>query len=212
MSSDEDYGSEGSEENLKKTKAHNDRAYRRRGRLNTVPATAESVRALAVIPGEFRIHGTWHNTRTETTEEAEALITAAETNADALRYLDFLNTRLQSHDRNRTPGQQAIVTRWGSFIRFNAGRRDQARIDVGLPVPHKKGKRPEPPTPVSTSSDRMVTDDTVDEAPAADRSTTEHAAWIASLRPGQRGFAAVPASQWPAGLRQLVRGETLEVP
>lgn len=212
LTSDEDYGSEDSEEVRKKTKAHNDRAYRRRGRLNTIPATAESVRALPIVPGEFRIHGTWANTRTETIEEAEILIAAAETNADALRYLDFLNTRLQSHDRDRTPGQQSIVTRWGSFIRFNGGRRDQARIDVGLPVPHKKGKRPDPPAPAGTTSDRMVTDEAVDENPAANRSTAEHTAWIASLRPGQRGFAAVPASQWPAGLRQLVGGEATDVP
>lgn len=152
-----------------------------------------------MIEGDARYHGSFANTCTETIADADHLLQAAEHNVDALRYLDFINTRLQGNNRDRTVGQQSIVTRWGTFIHLNADRRDQARADVGLPIPHKKVRR---------NDHRMDTD----EAPAAPPDAATHQAWIASLRPGQRGFANVPASQWPAGLRQVVNGQPLEVP
>lgn len=43
------------------------------------------------------------------------------------------------------------------------------------------------------------------------RTPAAHEAWLATLRPQQRGFANTQVAQWPAGLRQVVNGQPAEV-
>lgn len=195
-----------SDDARRRTKKHYDRAVRQRSRANA-PAPPGSGAAVHVIPGEARLHGRFSHTPIVSVADASALITAAGTDDYALRYLDFLNTQLQPSTRNRTEGQHELVTRWNSFIAFNGERRDQARTAMGIPL-SKKVKRPLPPAAAGSSTDKMETD----EAPPAPPNSVDHLTWVASLRPNQRGFANTPASQWPAGVRQMVHGQAVEVP
>lgn len=208
--SDDEYGSEDSSVVRRRTKKHNDRVSRTRARNATTPAAPGSGSALSIIPGDARYHGQYANTPIVTAADAHALLDAARVNEDALLYIDHLNTQLQQSARNRTEGQQELITSWNGFIAFNGARRDRARTAVGLPL-SKKYKRqhaPPPPAAAGSSTNRMDTDD----APAAQTSDGDHQRWLASLRPAQRGFAATPASQWPSGIRQMVNGEALDVP
>ncbi|KZP11254.1 hypothetical protein FIBSPDRAFT_899140 [Athelia psychrophila] len=108
------------------------------------------------------------------------------------------------------PVVQEVVTRWGTFIKFHSEQRDEARKAVGLPASKRaQAKKAHAPTTVAEPSERMETDYAPSTAPT-DLHT--HTAWVASLRPGQRGYADVPASQWPSGLRQVVDGQAVPVP
>ncbi|KZP08304.1 hypothetical protein FIBSPDRAFT_901387 [Athelia psychrophila] len=207
--SDDEYGSEDSSEVRRRTKKYNDRASRTRARNASTPGAPGSGSAIPVVPGEARYHGRFANTPVVSTQDAHALMDAARVDDDALRYIDYLNTQLQQSTRNRTEGQHELITAWNGFIAFNGARRDRARTTVGLPLSKKVKKHlPPPPATAGPNSSRMDTDD----APATHASDEDHQRWIASLRPTQRGFAATPASQWPAGVRQMVNGEAREVP
>lgn len=206
--SDDEYGSADSDEVRKRTKKHNDRASRLRARNATIPAAPGSGAAVPIIPGDARYHGRFANTPVVTAADAQALMDTARTDDDALRYVDFLNTQLQLSNRNRTEGQHELITGWNGFIAFNGPRRDRARTAVGLPLSKKFKKTLPPPAAAGSNTNRMDTD----EAPGAPVSDEDHQAWITSLRPTQRGFAATPASQWPAGIRHMVNGEAIDVP
>lgn len=198
-----------SDDARKRTKKHNDRASRQHARNNPDPAAPSSGAAVPVIPGETQLHGCFHCYPIDNVADATELISTAMIGDDALRYLNFLNTQLQLSTRNHTEGQHKLITRWNSFIAFNGKRRDRARIAAGIPV-SKKTKRilPPPPAAAGSTTDKME----IDEAPPVHVSSADHQAWIAGLRLNQRGFANTSASQWPAGIRQMVNDQAVEVP
>lgn len=89
----------------KRTKKHNDRAFRRRG--PAAPGTSHA--ANPIIQGETQYHGAFASTSIDTVDDANNLFRAADTDPNALRYLDFINSRIQLGLFNRTVGQQEAV-------------------------------------------------------------------------------------------------------
>lgn len=112
-----------SDENNRRTAHHNDRAAR---------FTFNRSRPLGVNVAHNvtnrKLHGDWSGQPINTIAECEELFRAAETDEQALLYLDYLNAVSQPRGVVCSAGQQFLVTHWGSFIRINRKRCDAARV------------------------------------------------------------------------------------
>lgn len=211
----------------KKTKRHNQRMARRRGKERTqanaatpgaaLPSTERTSSHGMALPqterigshGMARHHGAYADAEIDTIDDARKLLKAAETNNDACRYLDWINSQLQKSTGKRTVGQQEIVTRWSGFLAFNKERRNAARAEAGLPPASNLARRSSRRPPAADSGDTLQRMD-IDVAPTGTVQSAEerrtHDEWFAALLPTQRLYAGATPSQWPAGMRQDVQG------